>query len=166
MTAVATKSSVAEPADAAERVVPLVNEKCVVRNRAGTVWGEWHVRFPEGGILDDLKLPHIWKRCQQHAGTAFKRFDELRIIAFDGTWIARCTVAHASQTEVILSEPRVETMPDSRENLFQDATYYVKFVGNGYAVFRKVDDQQMVPAVHSADAAQTVLLNLYPKQVG
>lgn len=93
------------------------------------------------------------------------RFDEVRILSFDGTWCAHAVVAHATANAVILGKPVITKLPAPQENLHQDDRYYVKFVGNGYAVFRKTDDHQMGPAVHSANAAQTALVELYPKRV-
>ena len=168
MTTAAAKTEPTPEAEAetGQRVPSLVMPNCLWRNFAGHRYSMWECRFPEGNIADDLKVPSIWRRCQQDGNSALKRWDELRIVAFDGSWVAHCIVAHASLTEVVLSKPKITTMPDSRENLFQDDTYLVRFVGNGYAVFRKYDDQQMAPAVHSAEAAMTVLLNQYPAKVG
>ncbi len=168
MTTLAEKKaeSAAEAETATGRVAPIIHESCVGRNRPGTFWCEWHVRFPEGGIADDLKESSIWRRVQKNPGTALKRFDEVRILAFDGTWCAHAVVAHATGNAVILGKPVITKLPAPQENLYQDDLYYLKFVGNGYAVFRKRDDQQMGPAVHSANAAQTALAELYPKRVG
>ena len=160
-----TKVAEQTPEITTERVAPLVQNNCVGRNKAGTFWCQWHVRFPEGGIADDLKEPGIWRRVQANGGTALKRFDEVRILAHDASWVAHCVVAHATGNAVILSEPVITKLPEQQENLYQDDRYYVKFVGNGYAVHSKRDDQQVVHAVHSAAAAQTNLVNLYPNQV-
>lgn len=168
MTAVAKQKVGAEQAEdtTAPRVAPVVQINCVHRNRAGSRWCEWDVRFPEGGIADDLKEPDIWRRIQDDANTAFKRFDEVRIIAFDASWTARAIVAHATGNSVILAKPVITKLPEQRENLYQDDRFYVKFVGNGYSVFRKNDDQKMVPdAWPSAELARVALINLYPKRV-
>lgn len=159
---VTTKSAPKETLEAPRREPIEVYATDVQRNRAGSVWSEFHVRFPEKGILDDLKEPGIWCRVQSSPNIAFKRFDEVRIIAFDASWMAHAVVAHASRTKVILSKPTVTKLPEQQEHLFQDDRYYVKFVGHGYAVFRKHDDQQMSPAVHDAETAKTVLLRQYP----
>ena len=168
MAAVAKKTPKAGPAQdtATARVAPLVQKNCVGRNRAGTFWCEWHVRFPEGGIADDLKEPGIWRRVQDDANTALKRFDEVRIIAFDASWVAHAVVAHATGNSVVLGKPAITKLPEQRENLYQDDRYYVKFVGNGYGVFRKTDDQKMMNDTWpSAALAEKALINLYPKRV-
>ena len=164
-TKVATQIADTEPANPSGRELPLVRPECVQRNRPGSVFCEWHCRFPEGGIADDLKEPGIWRRVQDNAATAFKRFDEVRIIAFDASWVAHCVVAHATGNAVILAVRGITKLPEQQENLFQDDIYAVVFVGNGYAVVRKRDGQQVVEPVHSADAARGRLLNLYPQQV-
>ena len=146
-----------------DRRLPVVPPANVRLNRGGSAFAEWHCRFPENGTLDDLKEPGIWRKIQISPQTAFKQFDELRIIAFDGAWVARCVVAHASQTEVVLSKPTVVQMPARREHLYEDETYAVRYTGDGYTVIRKRDEVAMSPAVHSADAALTVLTRLYPK---
>ena len=107
----------------------------------------------------------IWKRVQDNRNTAFKRFDEARIIAFDASWVAHAIAAHATGNAVILSMVTITELPSARENLFQDDQYYVKFVGNGYTVLRKRDDQKMTDIVSSAELARNALINLYPKQV-
>ena len=165
MATLAEKKVETEAANPNERKLPLVLPQCVGRNRGGTHWAEWHVRFPEGGIADDLKESSIWRKTQDNPLTAMRRFDEVRILAFDASWVAYAIVAHATGNAVILGKPRIVQLPEARENLFQDETYAVRFVGHGYAVFRKRDGQEMAPAVHSAAAAQSVLINLYPRPV-
>ena len=156
----------AEQADTTERVAPLVDPQHVKRNRAGTVFCQWHVMFPKGGIPVDLKLPHIWKRCQDSGNAALKRKDELRVDAFDGSWTADCIVSHAGLTEVILAVKTMTKMPPRTEHLYEDDLYAVRFVGIGYGVFRKSDDQRMTPdAYPNPEVARQQLLNIYPKRV-
>lgn len=165
MTKPAAKQA-AEQADMTERDAPLVDPKHVQRNRAGSVYCQWHVMFPKGGIPEDLKLPHIWKRCQGDRNTAFKRKDEVRVDAFDGSWTADCIVSHASLTEVILAVKTMTKMPPRTEHLYEDDLYAVRFVGNGYGVFRKSDDQNMMgDAWPNPEVARQRLLELYPKSV-
>lgn len=168
MTTIAEKkSTTAEQAeDTAPRVAPQIHVNCVQRNKAGAVWCQWSVRFPEGGIADDLKEPGIWKRIQDNPNTALKRFDEVRILAHDASWMAHAVVAHATGNAVILAKPVITKLPEQQENLYQDERFYVKFVGNGYGVFRKTDDLKMVSdAWPSAALAETALRNLYPTKV-
>ena len=161
-----TKQAAAEQADTIERTAPVVQVNCLKRNRAGSVFCQWHVTFPKGGIPEDLKLPHIWERCQQHQGTAFRQKDEVRVDAFDGSWTADCIVSHASLTEVILAVKTVTKMPPRTEHLYEDDLYAVRFVGNGYGVFRKSDDQMMMgDAWPNPEVARQRLLELYPKRV-
>ena len=158
-----TKQPTAEPADTTDRVTPSVLPQHVKRNRAGSVYCQWHVTFPKGGIPEDLKLPHIWKKCQDEGNTAFKRKDELRVDAFDGSWTADCIVSHASLTEVILAVKTMTKMPPRTEHLYEDDLYAVRFVGIGYGVFRKSDDQRMrSDAFPNPEVARQQLLDLYP----
>lgn len=167
MTAVAKQKADTEAAEetTALRKEPAVQPRCVWRNRAGSRWCEWGCTFPEGATVDDLKEPGLWWRVQQDSQSALKKEDEVRIRAFDSSWVAHCYVAHASLTQVILATVSITKLPGQREHLYEDDLYFVKFVGHGYGVFRKTDGQQMAPAVHSADAAQSVLIGLYPKRV-
>lgn len=157
----------AEQADTTDRVAPIVQVNCLKRNRAGSVFCQWYVMFPKGGLPEDLELPHIWERCQQNSSTAFRQRDEVRVDAFDGSWSADCIVSHASLTEVILAVKTVTKMPPRREHLYEDDLYAVRFVGNGYSVFRKSDDQKMNPdAYANPEVARQRLLEIYPKRVG
>ena len=165
MTKAAEKIPDADTSEVTTRKEPAVNTKCVWRQRGGSRWCEWACVFPEGAGVEYLDEPGIWWRVQQDRQRAFKSGDEVRIAAFDSSWIAHCIVAHASLTEVQLATVTVTKMPARREFLFEDATYAVRFVGNGYQVFRKRDNQAMSPAVHSSDAAQSVLVGLYPQVV-
>jgi hypothetical protein len=157
------KPPVSEAGGAAGREPPVIRPDLVSVNRGGTVWTEWHVRFPEDGILDDLKEPGIWKLVQGDRFKAFRTLDELRIVAFDQSWIARCIVAHAGRDHAVLSKPQIVSMPPRRENLYQDDLYRVAFVGNGYTVIRKKDGQRVTGVVASAAVAQFDLQNLYPR---
>ena len=165
MTSVAEKKAETEADPAPLRKLPVVLPRCVQRNRAGSVWSEWDVRFPEGGIADDLKEPGIWKRIQDNQNTAFKRFDEVRVLAFDASWIAHCIVAHASQTEVVLAVMRVTKMPERREHLYADELYEIQFDGVGYVVKRKSDGQAMTNSLVNPVLAEKALMQLYPQRV-
>ena len=148
-----------------ERVAPLVQVNCVHLNKAGSVWAQWSVRFPEGGTPDDLTRREIWSRIQNTLRPPIRRFDELRILAHDAGWLADCFVAHASDTALDLVVRSITKLPGQVERLFADERYEVRFVGKGYQVFRKSDDQPMKDATHSAAAAERDLRELYPKRV-
>ena len=165
MTTLSEKKSeaVAEQADLPQRKEPAIQTKSVWRNRAGSRWCEWSCIFPEGATVDDLEESGLWWRVQQDGQVALKREDEVRIRAFDSSWVAHCYVAHASLMEVILATVSITKLSGPREHLYEDDLYAVRFVGHGYSVFRKSDGQEMAPAVNSADAARGVLINQYPK---
>lgn len=165
MTTPAAKQA-AEQADTTERTAPVVQVNCVKRNRAGSVFCQWYVTFPKGGLPEDLEAPEIWRRVQDQRGTAFKGKDEVRVDSFDGSWSADCIVSHASLTEVVLAVKTMTKLPPRREHLYEDDRYAVRFVGNGYGVFRKSDDQMMQSdAWPNPEVARQRLLELYPKRV-
>ena len=149
----------------AMRKEPAVQPGCLWRQKAGSRYCQWECRWPEGASVEDLTEPGLWWRCQQEPQSALRRDDEVRILAFDSSWVAHCHVAHAGSTQVVLAVVSITELPERREQLFEDDRYAVRFVGNGYAVYRKHDGQQMAQPVHSAAAAQTNLVNLYPKRV-
>ena len=167
MTSVAEKK--AETAAEAEttytRVAPLVHVDCVHLNKAGSVYAGWSVRFPEGGTREDLTQRDIWRRIQDTLRPPIRRFDEVRILAHDASWVAHCIAAHATDSAVDLTVISITKLPEQRERLFEDDRFAVRFAGSGYSVQRKSDNQEMVAPVHSAAAAETNLRNLYPKQV-
>ena len=150
---------------AVKRKAALVYIDCVRKNRGGTLYAEWEVRFSEHHTVDDLQDPGIWRRVQDNAVTALKRFDEVRILAFDASWIAHCVVAHATGNTVILATRSITKLPEQQEHLFQDDVYCVVFVGNGYTVLRKRDELKMTDIRPSAALAEMDLKDLYPKRV-
>ena len=165
MTAVAEKTADAE-ADTTERIGPLVHEKCVWQNKAGSRWCQWEAVAPEGASFEDLLDPAAWKRVQETLRPAIRQDDEIRIKGFDRSWVVWCFVAHATGNGIVLSR-FADTKPQGpREALYEDAKYRVVFAGSGYEVRRKSDNlKMMADAWPSAARAETALRELYPKQV-
>ena len=163
MTAVAEKK--ATEADTTGRVARAINPECIWQQKAGSRWCQWDVCAPEGASFDDLLDPSVWKRVQETKRPAIRQGDEIRITAFDRSWVVWCFVAHATGNGIILSQFADTNPTGPRESLFEDSTYRVAFTGVGYSVVRKTDGQEMVHPVHSADAARTNLLQLYPQKV-
>ena len=144
---------------------PLVQINRIWRNRAGTRWCEWDVAFPEGGTVDDLSDPSIWRKVQDHRQTALTRGDHIWITAFDRTWKAFVIVSHATLTAVVLSEPWVMNLPPPQERLAEDDRYRVEFDGAGYVVIRKVDGQRMSDSLANPALAERAMTQLYSKVV-
>lgn len=148
-----------------ERALAVVHENCVWRNKAGSRWCQWEVVAPQGASFDDLLDPAAWKRIQDNRNLAMRQNDECRIVAFDRSWVVWAFVAHATGNGIVLA-PFAETKPQGpREHLYSDDLYEVKFVGNGYGVFRKNDGHQMGDVLSSAERARQAVFELYPKQV-
>lgn len=161
MTATAKKTPDPEPT----APVAVVHPECVSINKAGTLFCQWAARAPEGATMDDMLNPAAWKRTQEAKRPAIRQDDEVRVVAFDRSWVAWCYVAHATGNGVILSVFAAAQPEGPREHLYEDDLYRVVFTGSGYAVHRKSDDLRIGHPVHSADAARGNLLALYPKQV-
>ena len=164
MTTPAEKQA-AEQADTNERVVTLVQPNCVWQKKAGSRWGQWEAVDPEGATLQDLLDPAAWKRVQDNLRPAIRQDDEIRIKAFDRSWVAWCFVAHATGNGIVLSKFAAAKPGGPREHLFEDDLYAVRYLGSGYAGHRKSDGQRVTDIYSSADRAKTATLELYPKRV-
>ncbi len=164
MTTPAAKQA-AEQAETIERVAPLVQTNCVWQNKAGSRWCQWEAVAPEGATFDDLLDPAAWKRVQDALRPALRQDDEIRVKAFDRSWVVWCFVAHATGNGVVLSK-FADTKPGGpREHLFEDDRYAVRYLGSGYAGHRKTDGQKMTDIFSSADRARIATLELSPKVV-
>ena len=165
MTAVAKKTPDADTSEDTARVAPLVHERCVFQNKAGSRFCQWEAIAPEGATFDDLLDPAVWKRVQGNKRPAIRQDDEIRIKAYDRSWVVWCFVAHAAGNGIILSRFADAKPQGPREHLYEDDRYRVVYVGSGYTVHRKNDGVQMKDIFSSAAGAETALRELYPKQV-
>ena len=166
-TTVAEKKPDAEQAEETtpERKALLIHEKCVWQNKAGSRFCQWEAVAPEGATFDDLLDPAVWKRVQQNKRPAIRQNDELRIVAFDRSWVVWCFVAHAGGNGILLARFADAKPQGPREHLAEDDKYRVVFAGAGYHVVRKTDGQSMSDTFDSPARAETALRELYPKVV-
>ena len=160
------KDDIGELAADAPRKAPEIDPNNVTVNSTGASFQSYFVRAPSGLIADDLKEPGIWRKVQNSPRVSLRKFDDLRIIAFDETWVADAIVAEADSTQVVLAKPRITQIPPRTTNLFQDDRYRIKWQGVGYVVERKADGHRMTEPVHSVALAERDLRNLYPRIVG
>lgn len=132
----------------------------VTLNHGGFGWRDYMVRLPEGCIADDLKEPGLWRRVQK-GPNALRRHDHLYLVSYDETWSADAIVADANANEAVLCKPRVTTFPERYDRLFEDDSYRIVWMGNGYRVQRKKDAQHVTPLVANAVLAERDLRQMY-----
>ncbi|MER9840327.1 hypothetical protein NKJ59_03580 [Mesorhizobium australicum] len=146
----------------AERQAPEIDPARVQIQSAGQVWREYFVRAPAGFVADDLKTPSAWRKVQVGSRSGLKKFDHVFVVAFDESWVAEAIVASADTKGVVLAKPRVTSLPERFDQLFQDENYRVVFNGAGYIVERKSDGHPMTQPTANADLAARLLAQLYP----
>lgn len=149
----------------AARQAPEIDPARVQAQSAGQVWREYLVRVPAGFVADDLKSPEVWRKLQSGSRTSLKKFDRVFVVAFDETWVAEALVASADAKGAVLAKPRVTTMPERYDTLFQDENYRVAWNGFGYIVERKSDGHPMTQPTANPELATRLLAQLYPARV-
>ncbi|RWB77485.1 MAG: hypothetical protein EOQ50_05355 [Mesorhizobium sp.] len=147
----------------AARLAPVIDPARVELQHSGQVWREYLVRCPADMVSDDLKEPSIWKKLQASGSrNALKKFDRLLIVAFDESWVAEAIVASADNKGAVLARPRITTMPERYDKLFNDGTYRIEWNGYGFVSVRIADGHVMTQPVSSAALAERLLVALYP----
>lgn len=149
----------------AERQVPEIDPARVQIQASGQLWREFFVRAPADFVADDLKSPSAWRKIQNGSRNSLKKFDRVFIVAFDESWVAEAIVASADSKGAVLAKPRLTTMPERYDNLFQDDKYRVAWNGHGYVVERKADGHVMTQPTANEDLAERLLTQLYPARV-
>ncbi|HUS98019.1 MAG TPA: hypothetical protein VMX97_14925 [Hyphomicrobiaceae bacterium] len=98
---------------------------------------------------------------------ALRRWDTVRLVAFDENWFADATVSYADRAQVIFCGFKKTDMPKREVALFEDETYRIDWAGSGYGVFRKSDGLMMNGVTYqSGDAAKDhIVKHLYPRKV-
>ena len=167
MAVAAKKDEVLDDTSAAPREAPTIPTKSFSWNSQGFNFREAFVRLPKGVILADLnEHPEIWKTVQSAGAIALRRFDKVRVVDFDETWLADATVSFADRTTVILCGIKRTEMPERAVQLFEDQLYKTEWAGSGYCVIRKSDGVLMDGKTHATpEGARHALMALYPKQV-
>lgn len=152
---------------AASRKVPEIKAKAVTWNNEGFAWREALVRLPEGMTLQDLNdHPEVWRQVQESNLASFRRFDKVRAVAWDESWIAEAVVNHADRGQVILAGIRKIDFPRREIALFEDNTYKVEWLGSGYGITRKSDGVMMGNQTWpTPEGAKAGLLSLYHSRV-
>jgi hypothetical protein len=131
---------------------------------AGQCWTEWLVRLPAEAIFADLADPRIWRRNQQ-SRVALVKGDRVRIVSWDEAWCCECLVAGANDESVSLTKPQRYDLQARVEILAGDDKYQILWVGNGYRVQRRSDQQFVSGIVATKGLAEIALRNMYPQHV-
>ena len=133
----------------------------------GFCWREALVRLPQGATLQDLNDgPTIWRNIQDNKQTALRKWDRVRVVAFDELWFVDATVSHADHSKVVLCGIKKTDMPARSAAMFQDETYKVDWLGSGYGVVRKSDGVPMGNQTFTLpEQAKMHLLSLYRRKV-
>lgn len=146
------------------KLVPIDPANLTVQS-GGHGWQYYNLRLPAGVIADDLKSTghELWKRIQGATSKSLKRHDRIYFISHDESWSADAIVADASPSEVSLTGFKIYEMQSRLKSYFQDDTYAVVWLGNGFAVKRKVDGAIVSEIVANEALAERDLRRQYPK---
>ena len=125
------------------------------------------VRVPAGVTVQDLHdYPEkLWSAVQDHPNTALRRFDEVRVIAHDESWmIADAIVTDADTKRVVLDFKRIVQL-GGRHETFEDDKFRIFFDGpDGFVVERKADHVRMLKGFATVEQAKSEMFkNLYPR---
>lgn len=157
--------SVADPIAAPRAKIPEIDPNKVILNSNGFGWREFLVRLPPGFVLDDLRLPEVWKKVQTSV-QSLKRHDHLYLIHHDEEWSAQAVVIDADRAQAVLSAPKVFQIGARFDQLFQDELYQVVWLGGEFGVKRKADDHIVQRGAVSAAHAERMLFQQYPARLG
>lgn len=133
---------------AVERLPPVIDPNDVKIQREDFCSKAVVVNAPDDLTLDDLgNHPEIWKKVQiSRTGKALVEYDTVEIRAFD--WTVWAVVDHADLKGVQFYkkwDKKDKRVRDRRP--WADELYYVAWTKDGYAYFRKDDDQRMTQMV-------------------
>jgi hypothetical protein len=162
-----TEAAIAEKPPAQSDNDLLINPSNVICQVAGQAYRQWFVRLPEAWTADHIKELRHWRLVQARPSTALKPLDEVRLVAFEESWIADCIVSDASAAGVVFCKPKITILETGRfDRLPQDGTHQVFWTGTGYAVRRMHGSQaQMTPIVRTVELATRDMKNLFPQKV-
>lgn len=155
------------PAAAARAAKPRpIAPSSVTKQCEGFCWTEWFVRLPRDVVFGDLvNAPELWRAVQGDSRTALKKLDRVTLVDYDEKWMATAVVAAATGSALTLSKPVKIDLDPRTEGLFEDAAYRILWVGNGYRVQRKADNQFVTAEVPSLALAERDLRNQYARKV-
>lgn len=148
MTKTATKTTEpSTPEPAVERIIPVIDPIDVELDWEGFVTKKVIVKAPDDLTLDDLgNHPEIWKKLQlSRTNKVLAEDDEVVIKFFEFTIHAVVDFADGVSAQLCKQwHKRDKRVRDRRP--WSDENYYVMWTKDGYAYFRKSDDQRMNPS--------------------
>jgi hypothetical protein len=154
------------PADGAkpdERTLPKIDPAAVSVNWSGQSNKSLFVRLPQGAIADDLKEPSIWRSVQKLPSKALSAYDTVDMVAYDQSWMAEARVTESDAAGATLAGVRIIQTPRRHQNLPQDEKHYTAWVGTGYRIKRRSDDQTVSGLLVTLREVETAFTNLYPR---
>ena len=135
-------------------------------NAEGFAWRTILVRAPRDLVQDDLRDPNIWKFVQGSPLNSLRNLDELKVLAFDESWLATATVIEATSDSAALAIHKVQSFKQDQHYQYNDGTNEIYWKGNGYGVRRMSDKIDVSPgAFGTPDQAISELRILRPKVV-
>ncbi len=137
----------------------------VIINTEGFAWRTVLVRVPRDFIQDDLRNRAVWQRVQKNPNVALCQLDELKIVAFDESWIAGATVAAANVESANLVVHKVQSFKTDEHRTHNDGTNEIYWRGNGYGIRRMSDKVPLNNNVYAtADEAIDTLRIMRPRR--
>jgi hypothetical protein len=159
-----TDVSTATIAEHGPRVAKPIDPKSVRRQSDVThVYKEVFVVLPQGGILQDLNDPSIWRKVQADSRTALSRLDRVVVTDYDQTWVVDAVVTDASLLGVTLGGIRKVDLPQRVEQLLETERFKTVFRGGAYVTVRKSDGVAVTPPETSKMMAERRHADLLPR---
>ena len=159
------KTAIADAIPAPRAKIPEIDPNKVILNSNGFGWREFLVRLPETFVLDDLRLPEVWRKVQASVHS-LKRHDHLYLVHHSEEWSAQAIVIDADRTQAVLAAPKVYQIGGRFDQLFQDENYAVVWLGGEFGVKRKADEVIVQRGAVTAAHAERMLFQQYPARLG
>jgi hypothetical protein len=159
----ATALSATAEAETPPRAPPVINPAWCERQTEGFRWSTWEIRLPLDASATDLnEVPGLFKSVQAST-KALRRFDQVRILPYDESWMIEAVVSGATGTGVTLAGIRKTDLPPRRERLAEDDLYRVEWAGRGYVLVRKSDRLRVSNMVATAQECERILSSKYSR---
>jgi len=165
-TATKTETPTVELPKEAPALKPL-HPSAIAKQSEGQHWREWLIRLPQGMSARDLvERSDLWNVLQGDRSTAVSKLDRVSILDYEESVLCEAVVSSASDRAVVLAKPRFTELTSRLvESQLEDELHRVAWVGTGYCVVRKRDNQRMSHITVSRMQAERDLIGLRPRPV-
>ena len=125
------------------------------------------IRLPVGLTHpQDVNDTSIWTRVQGVKNLSLRKHDHLYLVSYDESWAVEAIVDYGDEATVTLTGLRNNIQFKGRTDpLPSDNNFRAEWVGNGYQLFRRKDNQPMGNVHATVGGIAGELQNQYPRPV-